>query len=274
MEARRRSVPRRRRRGQVGSIVFHDAWPTSWPRLIVDIVNNHHPSYYRGKVLPATGIRRTRSTSWPCPPVRLLIRPAQAAGRRPGRSATASTRMARRRPDSSRLRRQDDRGLWPIRATDHQFRRGWRRGQGRPVRPGRAPFGPGRQRRHSSRGTIGYPGPDHPRLPRRRQPGRPGRLRPPPRDAPRLLRWWWRTMHAGHLVRKDLRSSRHGSGAIPTRGRRPDRPGCRAGRARCCSITAIRTSDSSRSPTSPASPAHESLPQDDTGPLLRGVRDG
>ena len=30
-----------------GAIVFHDAWPESWPRLIVDIVNNHHPAYYQ-----------------------------------------------------------------------------------------------------------------------------------------------------------------------------------------------------------------------------------
>jgi CRISPR-associated protein Cmr6 len=33
----------------VGNIVFHDAWPTEWPRLIVDIVNNHHPDYYQAK---------------------------------------------------------------------------------------------------------------------------------------------------------------------------------------------------------------------------------
>lgn len=31
----------------VGSIVFHDAWPETWPRLIEDIVNNHHPAYYQ-----------------------------------------------------------------------------------------------------------------------------------------------------------------------------------------------------------------------------------
>ena len=31
-----------------GGIVFHDAWPEAWPRLIVDIVNNHHPKYYQG----------------------------------------------------------------------------------------------------------------------------------------------------------------------------------------------------------------------------------
>ena len=30
-----------------GNIVFHDAWPTQWPKLIVDIVNNHHPEYYQ-----------------------------------------------------------------------------------------------------------------------------------------------------------------------------------------------------------------------------------
>jgi CRISPR-associated protein Cmr6 len=30
-----------------GSIIFHDAWPESWPQLIVDIVNNHHPEYYQ-----------------------------------------------------------------------------------------------------------------------------------------------------------------------------------------------------------------------------------
>jgi len=32
---------------RVGSVVFHDAWPTAWPKLFVDIVNNHHPKYYQ-----------------------------------------------------------------------------------------------------------------------------------------------------------------------------------------------------------------------------------
>lgn len=32
---------------RVGSIVFHDAWPTTCPKLNVDIVNNHHPEYYQ-----------------------------------------------------------------------------------------------------------------------------------------------------------------------------------------------------------------------------------
>ncbi|MCI0624644.1 MAG: type III-B CRISPR module RAMP protein Cmr6, partial [Acidobacteria bacterium] len=29
-----------------GNIVFHDAWPETWPKLVVDIVNNHHKNYY------------------------------------------------------------------------------------------------------------------------------------------------------------------------------------------------------------------------------------
>ncbi len=38
--------------GQAGRVVFHDAWPESWPQLIVDILNNHHTNYYDGKDAP------------------------------------------------------------------------------------------------------------------------------------------------------------------------------------------------------------------------------
>src|SRR6516225_9329270 len=31
-----------------GNIVFHDAWPEQWPRLFMDILNNHHSAYYQG----------------------------------------------------------------------------------------------------------------------------------------------------------------------------------------------------------------------------------
>lgn len=34
-------------KAHVGSIVFHDAWPEAWPKLVVDIVNNHHANYYQ-----------------------------------------------------------------------------------------------------------------------------------------------------------------------------------------------------------------------------------
>ncbi len=29
-----------------GRLVFHDAWPNEWPRLDIDITNNHHTKYY------------------------------------------------------------------------------------------------------------------------------------------------------------------------------------------------------------------------------------
>ena len=32
-----------------GRLVFHDAWPLCWPKLIVDVVNNHHVKYYAGE---------------------------------------------------------------------------------------------------------------------------------------------------------------------------------------------------------------------------------
>lgn len=43
-------IPRHDRhdREHCGQIVFHDAWPTAWPKLIVDILNNHHAAYYQG----------------------------------------------------------------------------------------------------------------------------------------------------------------------------------------------------------------------------------
>jgi CRISPR-associated protein Cmr6 len=33
-------------RAAAGTVVFHDAWPVDWPKLLVDITNNHHPVYY------------------------------------------------------------------------------------------------------------------------------------------------------------------------------------------------------------------------------------
>jgi CRISPR-associated protein Cmr6 len=34
-------------KSQAGAIVFHDAWPVTWPRLVVDLLNNHHVAYYQ-----------------------------------------------------------------------------------------------------------------------------------------------------------------------------------------------------------------------------------
>ncbi len=37
---------------RAGGVVFHDAWPMRWPALERDIVNNHHTKYYGGKGAP------------------------------------------------------------------------------------------------------------------------------------------------------------------------------------------------------------------------------
>src|SRR5262249_13569345 len=39
-------------RQRAGAVIFHDAWPSAWPRLVVDIVNNHHAAYYQGDQPP------------------------------------------------------------------------------------------------------------------------------------------------------------------------------------------------------------------------------
>jgi CRISPR-associated protein Cmr6 len=31
---------------RAGTVVFHDAWPETWPKLDVDVINNHHSTYY------------------------------------------------------------------------------------------------------------------------------------------------------------------------------------------------------------------------------------
>lgn len=40
---------KKKEKQRAGSIVFHDAWPIAWPKLELDIVNNHHSKYYQGK---------------------------------------------------------------------------------------------------------------------------------------------------------------------------------------------------------------------------------
>ncbi len=35
-----------------GDVVFQDSWPITWPELMLDVVNCHHPEYYKGKDEP------------------------------------------------------------------------------------------------------------------------------------------------------------------------------------------------------------------------------
>jgi CRISPR-associated protein Cmr6 len=62
-------------RAATGDLVFFDAYPTIWPRLAVDVINCHHPEYYRsleGGLSRAAGTRRRtppspRETESPLP---------------------------------------------------------------------------------------------------------------------------------------------------------------------------------------------------------------
>ncbi|MCC6367836.1 MAG: type III-B CRISPR module RAMP protein Cmr6 [Bryobacterales bacterium] len=38
--------PSRQEKGEAGGVIFYDALPVRWPKLIIDIVNNHHRRYY------------------------------------------------------------------------------------------------------------------------------------------------------------------------------------------------------------------------------------
>ncbi len=51
-----------------GAVIFHEAWPQTWPPLAVDIANVHHAKYYRGDDAPG---------DWESPvPVHFLAVPA------------------------------------------------------------------------------------------------------------------------------------------------------------------------------------------------------
>lgn len=38
-----------------GSVIFHDAWPVAWPKLVKDILNSHHSEYYSETPPPPPG---------------------------------------------------------------------------------------------------------------------------------------------------------------------------------------------------------------------------
>lgn len=55
LDRRRRERDKKRSQeanAHVGEIVFYDAWPVGWPRLVVDILNSHHKSYYENQEPP------------------------------------------------------------------------------------------------------------------------------------------------------------------------------------------------------------------------------
>ncbi len=175
---------------RAGDVVFHDAWPIQWPRLEVDITNNHHPAYYEGDDEPG---------DWEDPrPVSFLAVPAGVEF-----DFAVSGRRAGGRDDGELLELARD---WIAGALCHagagaktnagygRFRLvDWPRDLPEPPRP--------RQARTSSAHRLTLATPAF--LAGARQAEADCVLRPA--TVRGLLRWWWRTMHSGHLARADLR---------------------------------------------------------------------
>lgn len=165
-----------------GRLVFHEAWPTRWPRLILDVVNNHHVKYYAGEDDPG---------DWEDPTLVYFLAV--------GRGEEFEFAISDRRPANDALL-----------ATAC----GWLRealvfeGAGAKTAAGYGRFEPIANQQASIPGTLTsatyalrlvspafLAGADQKRedcdL-------RPATLRG-------LLRWWWRTMHAAHLDRATLK---------------------------------------------------------------------
>ncbi len=173
-----------------GSIVFHDAWPESWPQLTVDIVNNHHPEYYQAA--PDDNDHPPGDWEDPVPVYFLAVKPG----------ATFTFSLAKRGADVPdellHLARE-----WLLGALCHL-------GAGAKTNAGYGAF------KRVERETPPLPTPRRATfettlelvtpafLAGANQQAEDCDLRPATLRG--LLRWWWRTMHAGFVDAKTLRA--------------------------------------------------------------------
>lgn len=174
---------------RAGSVVFHDAWPQAWPVLTVDILNNHHTEYYQKGQPPG---------DWDSPvPVYFLSVPA---------GHTFGFALSKRRDDvaDELLCRADE---WLAGALVHA-------GAGAKTATGYGAFQPEAdaeelgpalattwtqiqqaRQRAECRVTLELVTPAF--LAGARQQAEDCELRPASLRG--LLRWWWRTLHAGYV---------------------------------------------------------------------------
>ncbi len=171
---------------RAGAVVFHDAWPTAWPRLEADIVNNHHAKYYEGADEPG---------DWEDPiPVYFL---AVSAG------VTFDFAVSPRSAANDAESRLTDLAIeWLRGALAHE-------GAGAKTNAGYGRFrlndapsvpAPG-SARAVAKHTLTLATPAF--LAGAGQQRDDCDLRPATLRG--LLRWWWRTMHAAHLETAELR---------------------------------------------------------------------
>ncbi len=163
-----------------GRIVFHDAWPLRWPRLEVDIVNNHHAEYYNEKGYPG---------DWEGPVPVYFLTIAAGTG--------FDFALSDRSPADDGL--LDLAGTW-LRAALVHAGAGAKTaaGYGRITLDGDPVAAPAAFCRSEHR--LELIGPAF--LAGASQKEADCDLRPATLRG--LLRWWWRTMHAGHLGRGEL----------------------------------------------------------------------
>lgn len=167
-----------------GEVVFYDAWPVTWPKLMVDILNNHHREYYEGKCPPV---------DWEDPvPVHFLAVPAGAefefavgARNRADSEAARLTRLARAWIEGGL------RWLGAGAKTNAGYGR-FETGKELPANAERAAF----------EGTLELVSPAF--LAGAMQRREECDLRPA--TVRGLLRWWWRALHAGRMNVESLRA--------------------------------------------------------------------
>lgn len=169
---------------QTGAVVFHEAWPTKWPRLERDIANSHHGEYYGSGDEPG---------DWDSPnPISFLSVSAET---------TFDFAVSLRGTDSSDLLNLACK--WLQSALVHE-------GAGAKTHAGYGRFRltgsvhvaePPKQARSISRHRMELVTPAF--LAGAEQEAGDCDLRPATLRG--LLRWWWRTMHVAHLTINDLR---------------------------------------------------------------------
>lgn len=172
-------------KASTGAVVFHDAWPQEWPKLHLDIVNCHHPRYYRGEDAPG---------DWEDPNMVNFL----AIG--PGETFSFALSKRTASGDDGHLELAKK---WLMGALCHL-------GAGAKTAAGYGAFRP-----------VGDKTPELPEKVRKSFPATLELVTPAflagarqeeddcdlrPATLRGLLRWWWRTMHAGFVSVKELRA--------------------------------------------------------------------
>ena len=171
-----------------GQLVFHDAWPLYWPRLTLDIINNHHVNYYAGKDDPG---------DWEDPTLVYFL----AIGKGEEFEFAISER---KRSDADLLETACSwlRDALTVEGAGAKTAAGY--GRFKPVEdgPSATPL-PDLPKAHLARASFDLRLITPAFLAGADQAERDCDLRPATLRG--LLRWWWRTMHADHLDRDSLK---------------------------------------------------------------------